>query len=107
MALFAVTYEYTDAPEQRDAHRPEHVAFLSGLHDSGRLVVSGPADGGARALLVVSGDSADDVAGLLDGDPFHREGLIGRRTVSAWSPFFGKERLAPAVSAASAQEPVR
>ena len=103
MALFAVTYEYTDAPRQRDAHRPEHVAFLSGLHESGRLVVSGPADGGTRALLVFSGESADDVAALLDDDPFRREGLIARRTVSAWSPFFGKERLDPA----PAQEPVR
>ena len=101
MALFAVTYDYTHAPEQRDVHRPEHVAFLSSLHASGRLIVSGPADGGARALLVISGESPDDVAALLDGDPFHRDGLIARRTVSDWSPFFGRERLVPA------EEPAR
>lgn len=97
MALFAVTYEYTDTAghgAQRDTHRPEHVAFLAGQHEAGRLVVSGPTDNGAGALLVFSGDSADDVARLLDADPFRREGLIARRTVSPWKPFFGAERLA-------------
>lgn len=100
MALFAVTYEYTDNPAGRDEHRPEHVAFLSGQHEAGRLVVSGPTDDGAGALLVFAGESADDVARLLDGDPFRREGLIGRRTVSPWKPFFGADRLAPLASAA-------
>ena len=93
MALFAVTYEYTDNPSGRDLHRPEHVAFLSRQHEAGRLLVSGPTDGGTGALLVFAGDTAQDVEALLDGDPFRREGLIGRRTVSAWKPFFGADRL--------------
>lgn len=106
MALFAVTYEYTDVPGHdalRDTHRPEHVAFLSGQHEAGRLVVSGPMNDGAGALLVFTGDSADDVARLLDADPFRREGLISHRTVSPWKPFFGAERLAVREEAAPAE----
>ena len=112
MAHFAVTYEYTDEPEaqqQRDAHRPAHVAFLAAQHAAGRLLVSGPVGGGASnagALLVFAGESADDVAALLDADPFRREGLIARRTVARWNVFFGADRLAedvPAPDAATAE----
>ncbi|ASN53244.1 YciI family protein [Sinomonas sp. R1AF57] len=93
MALFAVTYQYTDNPAGRDLHRPEHVAFLASQHEAGRLRVSGPTDGGTGALLVLAGDTAHDVEALLNGDPFRREGLIARRTVAAWKPFFGADRL--------------
>ena len=94
MTYFAVTYEYTDNPELRDLHRPEHVRFLSGLHEEGRLLVSGPVDAGARALLVLRGESAEQLAGILDGDPLHREGLISRRAIAPWNVFFGADRLA-------------
>ena len=108
MPVFAVTYEYTDQPgdeQRRDEHRPEHVAFLTAQHEAGRLLVSGPVDrdpsaGGSGALLIFAGESADDVAALLDGDPFRREGLIARRTVSPWRVFFGADRLAPRTAVA-------
>jgi len=29
------------------------------------------------------------LSGLLDGDPFHREGLVIGRTVREWTPVFG------------------
>ncbi|GAA2203654.1 YciI family protein [Sinomonas flava] len=93
MALFAVTYRYTANPSGRDLHRPEHVAFLAAQYEARRLIVSGPTDGGAGALLILAGATADDVEGLLDADPFCREGLIARRTVTAWKPFFGADRL--------------
>lgn len=88
MATFAVQYTYganTDAA--RDRFRPEHKDFLAGLHEAGRLRVSGPVDGGA--LLIFEGSSAEEVAALLDGDPFRREGLIAERTVREWTIFFG------------------
>ena len=90
MSVFAVTYTYaagTDA--QRDACRPEHKDFLAGLHRSGALRVSGPLDGGIAALLVFEGDSAEQVGSLLDGDPFHRNGLVAERVVREWNIVFG------------------
>ena len=110
MAHFAVTYEYTADAAGRDAHRPEHVAFLAAQHAAGRLLVSGPVDGGSSspgsgALLVLTGETADDVAALLDADPFRREGLIARRTVSEWRVFFGADRLAERAEAPTAEAP--
>jgi uncharacterized protein YciI len=96
MAYFAVMYEYTNNPEQRDLHRPEHVRFLAGLHDAGVLLVSGPVDGGA--LLIFEGTSDEQLASLLNADPFHREGLISSRTVAPWNVFFGADRLAAATA---------
>ncbi|PXY36632.1 YciI family protein [Prauserella flavalba] len=88
MATFAVNYTYGAGTESaRDRCRPEHKDFLAGLHDTGRLRVSGPVDGGA--LLILEGESADEVASVLDGDPFRREGLIAERTVREWTIFFG------------------
>lgn len=88
MATFAVNYTYGSGTEAaRDRFRPEHKDFLAGLHEAGRLRVSGPVDGGA--LLVFEGSSAEEVAALLDADPFRREGLIAERTVREWTIFFG------------------
>lgn len=94
MAYYAITYEYTDAPELRDEHRPRHVAFLAGQHEAGRLLVSGPLDGGSQALLVFTADDPEELEGTLDGDPFHQEGLIARRSITLWNVFFGSDRLA-------------
>ncbi|MBE9373678.1 hypothetical protein IQ251_04355 [Saccharopolyspora sp. HNM0983] len=90
MPTFAVTYRYAqDSAEQRDAHRPEHKDFLADLHERGVLRASGPVDGGDGALLVLQAESRAAVTGVLDGDPFHREGLIGERTIREWSLVFG------------------
>lgn len=90
MATFAVTYAYEPGKEsERDIHRSEHKDFLAGLHADGILRVSGPLDGGSGALLVLEGSSSDEVISLLDRDPFHRNGLIGERTIHEWSIVFG------------------
>lgn len=90
MATYAVTYSYAEGSDAaRDEHRPAHKDFLAGLHDSGRLRVSGPVDGGSGALLVLEGASAEEIARVLDDDPFRRTGLIGDRTIREWSIFFG------------------
>jgi uncharacterized protein YciI len=91
MATFAVTYTYapgTDA--ERDTHRPVHREFLGTLHERGRLRISGPVDGGTGALLILDGTSAEEVASVLDDDPFRAEGLIADRTVQEWEIVFGR-----------------
>lgn len=97
MALFAVTYQYApNSSGGRDELRPAHMEFLQELFDTGRLVVSGPTDAtGPRpgALLIISGDSAESVDGLMSEDPFATAGFV-ERTVTPWDPKFGAERLA-------------
>lgn len=90
MGMFAVTYTYAPGSEtDRDTYRPEHKDFLTSLHENGTLRISGPLDGGSGALLVLEGSSSEEVASILDEDPFHRHGLIGERTIREWSIVFG------------------
>lgn len=97
MALFAVTYAYAENSENgRDEHRPKHLEFLQSLSDSGRLVVSGPTDAAGRgpgALLIIRGESAEDVETTMAADPFAQRGYV-ERTVKSWDPKFGADRLA-------------
>ena len=88
-ALFAVTYRYVTDKDALAVHRPAHKDFLGQLHEAGRLRVSGPVEDGARALLIFDGESAEDVAALLDGDPFMQNGLIAERTIERWNVFYG------------------
>ncbi|GAA3756604.1 hypothetical protein GCM10022240_06800 [Microbacterium kribbense] len=90
MPTFAVTYYYADNSEQRrNQHRPDHVAFLHGLHDEGILYMSGAmATEPPRALLVLEADDQSALEARLDQDPFFVNGLVGRRDVSVWSVFF-------------------
>ncbi|MEH0108796.1 YciI family protein [Tersicoccus sp. MR15.9] len=88
MALFAVTYRYADDTARLDEHRPRHRAFLRGLHEQGRLRLSGPTENGA-ALIVMEADTAEAVEADLDQDPFKLEGLIAERTVQPWTIVIG------------------
>lgn len=97
MALFAVSYAYApDSDAGRNEHRPEHMVFLQGLFDAGKLVVSGPTDPTGEtpgALLIISGESLAAVDALMAEDPFAKRGFVAR-TVRAWDPKFGADRLA-------------
>lgn len=99
MSLFAVTYRYTPGSDAgRDEHRPKHMDFLQGLFDADRLVVSGPTDPAGEepgALLIVRGESAEDVEATMARDPFAQRGYV-QRTVRSWDPKFGAARLAAA-----------
>lgn len=94
MSLFAVSYRYLpDTHAGRDEHRPSHLAFLQDLFDSGRLIVSGPTEADeSGALLIIRGDSLSAVDALMAADPFATLGFVDR-TVRAWTPKFGAERL--------------
>jgi len=93
MPIHAVTYVYADRAADLDALRPEHRAFLRGLHERGTLLASGPlpAHEGALAgaLLVLDGETPAAVAAVLDEDPFARAGLVAERAVRPWSPVIG------------------
>lgn len=90
MAVFAVTYTYTDDAQRVATFRPEHREHLAELHSEGVLLLSGPLDDGSTALLVVVADSADEALAKLDGDPFKRERVIVDRAVQEWTVVIGR-----------------
>ncbi|MBD5787341.1 hypothetical protein IF650_14290 [Cellulosimicrobium terreum] len=93
MPIHAVTYVYADRPADLDAVRPEHRAFLRGLHAQGTLLASGPLpatqDAPGGALIVLDAESVAAAGDVLDADPFARAGLVAERTVRPWSPVIG------------------
>ncbi len=96
MSLHAVVYTYADEPARLDEHRPKHKDYLASLFEQGRIVISGPlTTGGPGALLILEADDADQVAALLDKDPFWELGLIAGRQIRGWAPFFGATKLVP------------
>ena len=86
MAIFSVEYRYTDNTAGRDAHRAEHREYLG---SQAGILLSGPLAEPDGALIIVSAESADAVAQMLDADPFAREGLIAQRVVRPYKPVLG------------------
>ena len=94
--LYAVRYEYTrGSATARDTLRPDHIRFLEDLHGRGQLAASGRLEDDASpgALLVISMGSPQEVARLLDGDPFWSAGVIETRDVRRWNVAFGLEGI--------------
>ena len=89
MPIFAVTYLYTASTNQIDEIRPIHRAWLSGLLEQKVLLASGPMVDRPEALLIFRSESAEELAKLLDNDPFDIAGCIGSRTIQSWNPVFG------------------
>lgn len=90
MPTFAVTYAYDSRTSEQDALRPDHRAFLRGLHEAGALLASGPwTEGSSGALLFVEADDGAAALALLDSDPFWTAGFISDRTARGWNPVIG------------------
>lgn len=101
MAVFAIHYEYPDDTSAMLTVRPEHREWLSrqpglllaGMYQDGLDVsTSGeqrsavPAHG---ALIVVGGDSLEQVTSVFDNDPYWVGGHVLRRVVREWNPPLG------------------
>lgn len=89
MPVFAVTYLYTAPASQVNEIRPLHRAWLSELLEKKVLLASGPMVDTPEALLIFRSESAEDLANLLDNDPFDIAGCIGARTIQSWNPVLG------------------
>lgn len=94
MNTYAISYTYSsETASKRDEARPSHVEFLKERFDADRLLISGPVDGGAGALLIISAADEADALAMMDLDPFAKAGLIDKRDIRRWDIFFGKDKL--------------
>lgn len=94
MAIFAVTYRYSDDVAARDAHRPAHREFL-GAQDW--VLLSGPLSEPAGALIIVAAKDLAEAEERMAKDPFLAEGVVVERTIRGYSPLQGS--AAPAFAA--------
>ncbi len=89
MAVFAVTYLYSAEPDDLNLVRPSHRGWLAERLEEGSLLASGPMVDNPTALLIWRAESVEQLANLLDQDPFDIAGYIGERTITEWNPVFG------------------
>jgi len=89
MSYFAVSYRYAADADELNAVRPSHREWLKGQLDAGVLLASGPMVDLPTALLIFKADSLEQLANLLDNDPFDIAGYIGERDIAEWNPVFG------------------
>jgi uncharacterized protein YciI len=106
---FAVIREQGDGWDasramREQSHWPEHVEYINAAADDGFLVLAGPMgeagsdadptasvgqDGVYRALLIVNGSSASEVAARLEEDPWTRSGVLETRAIHRWEVLVG------------------
>ncbi len=90
MSLFAVHYSYVRDADLLQEHRPSHRDFLRKLLDSGPAAAGAyPETDVPGALLIVDAETSEDVARMLDADPFQLRGIITERRIQLWNPPMG------------------
>lgn len=90
MNTYAVEYSYVEDVAALDEFRAIHRDYLKALGPE-VLVAAGAYKevDSPGALLVIRADTAEQVAELLDSDPFNVQGLISQRTIKLWNPPLG------------------
>ncbi len=89
MPTYAVTYHYTAGTEHLAEVRPIHREWLAARLAEGSLLASGPMVDTPTSLLIWKANSVQELAALLDHDPFDIAGCIGERVIQEWNPVFG------------------
>ena len=90
MSHFAVHYSYVPDASLLSEHRPAHREFLLGLVGSGLLAAGAYPDAEEpSALLICEADTDEDVARMLEMDPFWLRGAIAQRRIQLWNPRIG------------------
>lgn len=91
MSAYAVTYAYVPENDEMAAIRPTHVDFLKSLHERGTLLISGRLTecDPLGALLIIEGETVDEVESIMDEDPIYAGGFVSERLVRRWNVAFG------------------
>ncbi len=83
MKHFIIDITYTATPEQIDAVRPDHRAFLQTGYDKGWLLCSGPridthVPGG---MVVARAPSLEDIQQFFANDPYHLQNVAAHSII--------------------------
>lgn len=97
--LFAlICKDKPDHLQMRLDTRPDHVAFLNGLNDTGTLKFAGPfLDGDGKpngSLVVIEAADAAAATALAGQDPYARAGLFESVEVRPWNWVFNNPATA-------------
>lgn len=93
---YAAVIEYIQDKDKVQALRPTHRQYLSELLAKGKLAATGPFTDGFGALIVYEAESPEEAEALLQGDPFHANGVFVRWTIRPWNTVMANRELFPA-----------
>jgi uncharacterized protein YciI len=93
---FAAIIEYSQDRAKVQALRPTHRQYLAELKQRGQLAASGPFTDDSGALIIYEATSAEEADKLLQGDPFHKNGIFLKYVLRPWNPVIANRELFPA-----------
>lgn len=66
---------YMEKPELNQQYRPQHLEYLTTLHEQGKIFAKGPFVDGSGGLVVYKADSLEEAKQLAETDPYVKEGV--------------------------------
>jgi uncharacterized protein YciI len=93
---FAAVIAYTPDKAKIAEVRPVHRQYLAGLKAKGQLAVAGPFPDDSGAIIVYEAASREEAESLLQGDPFHTNGIFQQYQLRPWNPVTINRDLFPA-----------
>ncbi len=95
---FAAIIEYAQDREKIAALRPTHRQYLKSLLAQGQLAASGPFTDDSGALIIYEADSREQAEAILQGDPFHQNGVFVSYVLRPWNPVIANPQAFPGES---------
>ena|SRR5712691_7017431 len=86
---FAAVIDYTQDGAKIAEFRPIHRQYLAGLKERGQLAVCGPFTDDSGGLIIYEAASREEAEKLLQGDPFHKNGIFLNYQLRPWNPVIG------------------
>ncbi len=86
MPTYVVELAFDKDNDRRLEVRPSHRDYLQRLHAEGRLVTAGPFADDTGALLVYRVGNRDELASVLDADPYTAADVVTRVGIREWVP---------------------
>jgi uncharacterized protein YciI len=90
---YAAVIEYTRDMDKVQSIRPVHRQYLTSLRERGQLAAAGPFTDHSGALIVYEAASAEEAEKLLQGDPFHQNGIFLTYVLRPWNPVLVNREL--------------
>lgn len=92
---FAAIIEYVPDNDKIQSLRPVHRQYLTSLLERGQLALAGPFTDDSGALIVYEAATREEVEKLLQGDPFHQNGIFVRWVLRPWNAVMANRGLLP------------
>lgn len=86
---------YTSDVTKVEAIRPLHRVYAQKLMEEGKIVIAGPFEDGAGALMVYEAENLRAAEGLAEADPYAKNGVWVKFEIHPWHVLGANRTLLP------------